>query len=52
MNEQTGTFLGVEFFNPERLWALLILPILVILYLLLLQLKRNRGMRYTQTGSR
>ena len=50
MNEQTGTFLGVEFFNPERLWALLILPILVILYLLLLQLKRNRGMRYTQTG--
>ena len=39
-----------EFFNPERLWALIILPILVIAYIVLLRLKRNRGMRYTQTG--
>ena len=39
-----------EFFNPERLWALLVLPVLVIAYILLLRLKRNRGMRYTQTG--
>lgn len=48
--EPAGTFLGVEFFNPERLWALLVLPVLIILYILLLQLKRNRGMRYTQTA--
>ncbi len=39
-----------EFFNPERLWALLILPVLLIAYIVLLRLKRNRGMRYTQTG--
>lgn len=50
MNEATGTFLGIEFFNVARLWALVILPVLVLLYLILLQLKRNRGMRYTQTG--
>ncbi|WIY83698.1 VWA domain-containing protein [Propionimicrobium sp. PCR01-08-3] len=39
-----------EFFNPGRLWALLILPVLIIAYIFLLRLKRNRGMRYTQTG--
>jgi len=39
-----------EFFNADRLWLLAVLPILVIAYLLLLRLKRNRGMRYTQTG--
>lgn len=50
MNDVTGTFLGIDFFNVNRLWALVILPILVLAYILLLQLKRNRGMRYTQTG--
>ncbi|MGI5950734.1 MAG: VWA domain-containing protein [Brooklawnia sp.] len=50
MSDDTTRVLLWEFFNPERLWALVILPVLVLLYLLLLQLKRNRGMRYTQTG--
>lgn len=50
MNDVTGTVLGFDFFNVNRLWALVILPILVLVYVLLLQLKRNRGMRYTQTG--
>lgn len=50
MTDNPGTFLGIDFFNIDRLWALLILPLLVLIYVLLLQLKRNRGMRYTQTG--
>ncbi len=50
MNEVSGTFAGIEFFNIDRLWALAILPVLLLIYLLLLRLKRNRGMRYTQTG--
>ncbi len=50
MSDDTTRVLLWEFFNPERLWALVILPVLALLYLLLLQLKRNRGMRYTQTG--
>jgi Ca-activated chloride channel family protein len=50
VSDDTTRVLLWEFFNPERLWALVILPVLVLLYLLLLQLKRNRGMRYTQTG--
>lgn len=39
-----------EFFNPDRLWALMIVPVLLLAYIILLRLKRNRGMRYTQTG--
>lgn len=50
MTDDTTRVWLFEFFNPDRLWALVILPVLVIIYLLLLRLKRNRGMRYTQTG--
>lgn len=50
MSGEVTRVLWFEFFNPGRLWALIILPLLVIGYLVLLQLKRNRGMRYTQTG--
>ena len=50
MSDETTRVLWFDFFNPDRLWALAILPVLVIAYLLLLRLKRNRGMRYTQTG--
>lgn len=39
-----------EFFNPDRLWAILAIPVLALIYLILLRLKRNRGIRYTQTG--
>lgn len=39
-----------EFFNPGRLWMLLVILVLIAGYIVLLRLKRNRGMRYTQTG--
>lgn len=39
-----------EFFNPDRLWAVLAIPVMALLYVILLRLKRNRGIRYTQTG--
>ncbi|MGO4957283.1 VWA domain-containing protein [Luteococcus sp. Sow4_B9] len=39
-----------EFKSPERLWSLLLLPILVILYLVALRLKGRTGIRYTNTG--
>lgn len=50
MSDETTRVLWFDFFNPDRLWALVILPVLILVYLILLQLKRNRGMRYTQTG--
>ncbi len=39
-----------EFERPERLWALLAVPALVIAYVVILQLARRRGIRYTNTG--
>lgn len=39
-----------EFLSPERLWVLLALPVLVILYLILLRLKKRFSMRFTNTG--
>ncbi|WP_420175136.1 VWA domain-containing protein [Luteococcus sp. OSA5] len=39
-----------EFKSPERLWSLLVLPLLVIAYLLALRLKGRTGIRYTNTG--
>jgi Ca-activated chloride channel family protein len=39
-----------EFFNPDRLWALLALPILIALYIVALHFSRRRGIRYTNTG--
>ena len=39
-----------EFANPERLWTLVILPVLIIAYLILLRLKGRIALRYTNTG--
>ncbi len=39
-----------EFLNPNRLWALVVLPALIILYVYLLRRKDRVGMRYTNTG--
>lgn len=39
-----------EFLNPERLWTLLLLPVLVIVYLVLLRLKGRVALRFTNTG--
>lgn len=39
-----------DFESPERLWVLLLLPMLVILYLVLLRLKKRHSMRFTNTG--
>jgi Ca-activated chloride channel family protein len=39
-----------EFFNPGRLWALLIVLALVIAYLAMLRLGRNVGVRYPNAG--
>ena len=39
-----------EFKAPLRLWALLALPVLIILYVLLLRLKGLTGIRYTNTA--
>ncbi len=39
-----------EFKNPDRLWVLLVLPILVLLYLIALRMKGRTGIRYTNTG--
>lgn len=40
----------IEFKTPERLWVLLVLPVLVIIYLVLLRLKGRSSMRFTNTG--
>lgn len=39
-----------EFQNPERLWWLLLLPALIIVYLILLRLKGRVALRFTNTG--
>ncbi|MFT3889884.1 MAG: VWA domain-containing protein [Arachnia sp.] len=39
-----------DFENPERLWTLLLLPVLIIAYLILLRLKGRVALRYTNTG--
>lgn len=39
-----------EFKTPERLWGLLALPVLIILYLLFMRLRGRVSMRYTNTG--
>ncbi|RRD50614.1 VWA domain-containing protein [Arachnia propionica] len=40
----------IEFKTPERLWVLLVLPALVIVYLILLRLKGRTSLRFTNTG--
>lgn len=39
-----------EFLSPERLWVLLVFPALIILYLVLLRLKKRVSLRFTNTG--
>ncbi|SHJ13667.1 Ca-activated chloride channel family protein [Tessaracoccus bendigoensis DSM 12906] len=39
-----------EFQNPERLWTLVLLPILIIAYLIVLRLKGHVALRFTNTG--
>ncbi len=39
-----------EFESPQRLWVLVALPVLVVLYLVLLRLKGRVSMRFTNTG--
>lgn len=39
-----------EFKTPERLWVLLALPALILLYLLLMRLKGRVSFRFTNTG--
>ncbi|MDF1490200.1 VWA domain-containing protein [Tessaracoccus caeni] len=39
-----------EFLSPDRLWSLLVLPLLIIAYLIVLRLKGRVSMRYTNTG--
>lgn len=40
----------IEFKTPERLWVLLVLPALIIVYLVLLRLKGRTSLRFTNTG--
>ena len=39
-----------DFFAPPRLWALLVLPLLIALYILGLHFSKRSGIRYTNTG--
>lgn len=39
-----------DFANPERLWTLLLLPLLIIAYLIILRLKGRVALRFTNTG--
>ncbi len=39
-----------EFLAAGRLWALIAIPLLILLYLWALRSRRNRGIRYTNTG--
>lgn len=41
---------GIEFQSPDRLWSLLLLPALIILYLLFLRLRKRFSFRFTNTG--
>lgn len=41
---------GLSFLNPERLWVLLVLPVLVALYVWALLRKKKSGMRFTNTA--
>lgn len=50
MNDIPVDVLWWQFYNPSRLWAIIAVPILLLAYLILLRLKRNKGMRYTQAS--
>ena len=38
------------FLNPERLWILLLIPLLIAAYLVVLRLRKRVGMRFTNTS--
>ncbi|MDR1214214.1 MAG: VWA domain-containing protein [Propionibacteriaceae bacterium] len=38
------------FMDPQRLWVLALLPVLIVLYVILLRRKAKQGMRYTNTS--
>lgn len=39
-----------SFLNPERLWVLILIPILIVAYLILVLRKKKVGMRFTNTA--
>ena len=39
-----------EFQSPDRLWVLVLVPVLIIAYLIALRLRSKSGMRFTNTG--
>lgn len=41
---------GLSFLAPERLWTLLVIPVLVLLYLWAMRRKNRSGMRFTNTS--
>ena len=41
---------GLSFLNPDRLWALLLVPVLVLLYLWAMRRRNRIGMRFTNTA--
>jgi Ca-activated chloride channel family protein len=40
----------LTFLNPERLWVLIVVPLLVIGYIILVRMKKKTGMRFTNTA--
>lgn len=42
--------LPITFLDPERLWLLLLVPVLVAAYILVLRRKKKSGMRFTNTS--
>jgi Ca-activated chloride channel family protein len=40
----------LSFLNPERLWVLLIVPVLIAGYIFLILMKKKTGMRFTNTA--
>lgn len=42
--------LGAMFLDPERLWTLLVIPVLIALYVWLVRRKGRAGMRFPNTG--
>lgn len=42
--------MDLAFLNPERLWVLLVVPVLVLLYVWALRRKGRTGMRFTNTA--
>lgn len=39
-----------EFESPDRLWALLLIPVFIVVYLIFLRMKKRFSMRFTNTG--